>query len=151
MPSDQNYPTAPLTRRLAALAYDGLILIALYIILGGLLVTLISKLADGGDAMLRLSPATAASLFYIICFLYYSHSWRRGGQTVGMKSWRIKVISEYKPEVTLSQCMLRSAIGFFSILAAGLGFLWMLFNKKQQTWHDKASMTRVVYLPKNMD
>ncbi|MDK2779300.1 MAG: RDD family protein [Pseudomonadota bacterium] len=151
MPSDQNYPTAPLTRRLAALAYDGLILVALYIILGGLLVTLISKLAEGGDDMLRLSPATAASLFYIICFLYYSHSWRRGGQTVGMKSWRIKVISEYKPEVTLSQCMLRSAIGFFSILAAGLGFLWMLFDKKQQTWHDKASMTRVIYLPKNMD
>jgi uncharacterized RDD family membrane protein YckC len=144
----QNYPTANLGRRLAAMIYDGLILIALYIILGGLLVTAISS---GGDEMLRLSPATAMSLFFSISFLYYSHSWRKGGQTVGMKSWRLTLINDDGRPIQLSQCMLRSGIGFFSILAAGLGFWWMLFDKQQRTWHDIASVTRVVYAPKNME
>ncbi len=144
----QNYPTANLGRRLAAMIYDGLILIALYIILGGLLVTAISS---GGDEMLRLSPATAMSLFFSISFLYYSHSWRKGGQTVGMKSWRLTLINDDGRPIQLSQCMLRSGIGFFSILAAGLGFWWMLFDKQQRTWHDIASVTRDVYAPKNME
>ena len=144
----QNYPTANLGRRLAAMIYDGLILIALYIILGGLLVTAISS---GNDEMLRLSPATAMSLFFSISFLYYSHSWRKGGQTIGMKAWRLTLINEDGRPVQLSQCMLRSGIGFFSILAAGLGFWWMLFDKQQRTWHDIASVTRVVHAPKNME
>ena len=82
-----NYPTASLGRRFAAMAYDSLILIALYIILGGVLVSAITW-ATGAEQMIVLSHATAASLFYSISFLYFMHSWRKGGQTIGMKSWK---------------------------------------------------------------
>jgi len=147
--TDQNYPSASLARRLAAMLYDGLVLLALYILLGGLLVTAVSRMM-GSEEMVRLSPAMSMSLLFTLAFLYYSHSWRRGGQTIGMKAWRLKLISEYKPEVRLSQCMLRTAVGFFSLVILGLGYWWMLFDKKQRTWHDTASMTRVVFMPKEM-
>ncbi|PHS61841.1 MAG: hypothetical protein COB09_16610 [Thalassobium sp.] len=152
--SDQNYPTAPLTRRLAAMAYDGLVLIALYILLGGLLVTAVSKII-GSTEFVRLSPAMSMSVMFTISFLYYSHSWRRGGQTIGMKAWGLKLLNDNNKNsngrgIQLSQCMLRSGVGFFSLLFAGLGFWWALFDKQQRSWHDMASLTRMVYIPKNM-
>lgn len=147
--SAQNYPTAPLLRRLAAMLYDGLILMALYILPGGLLVTLVSKLM-GSEELIRLSPAMAMSYWFTIAFLYYTHSWRKGGQTVGMKAWRLKLINENPRPLQLSQCMLRTGVGFFSLMTAGLGFWWMLIDKQQRTWHDIASMTRVVHIPKEM-
>lgn len=145
-----NYPTASLARRLAAMAYDGLILIALYIMLGGVLVTAISW-AIGSEQMVVLSQATAASLFYTITFLYYMHSWRRGGQTIGMKSWRLIITTEDNTPVRLSHCILRSAVGLLSLAPLGLGFFWMLVDKKQRTWHDIASDTRIVYRAKGME
>ncbi|MAY14486.1 MAG: hypothetical protein CMI06_04020 [Oceanospirillaceae bacterium] len=149
--SDQNYPTAPLSRRLAALAYDALVLIALYIMLGGLLVTAVSKII-GSPEFVRLSPAMSMSVMFTICFLYYSHSWRRGGQTIGMKAWGLKLLNDNNKGtgIQLSQCMLRTGVGFFSLLFVGLGFWWMLFDKQQRSWHDIASLTRMVYIPKNM-
>lgn len=145
----QNFPTASLTRRLAAMLYDALVLLALYILLGGLLVTAVSKLA-GSEELLRLSPAMFMSLWFTFAFLYYSHSWRRGGQTIGMKAWRIRLITHGGEPVRLSHCMLRTGIGFFSLALAGLGFWWALFDTQQRTWHDMASLTRIVYMPKDM-
>ena len=149
--SDQNYPTAPFIRRLAALTYDALVLIALYILLGGLLVTAVSKII-GSEEFVRLSPAMSMSVMFTICFLYYSHSWRRGGQTIGMKAWGLKLLNDNNKGtgIQLSQCMLRTGVGFFSLLFMGLGFWWMLFDKQQRSWHDIASLTRMVYIPKNM-
>lgn len=147
--SDQNYPTASLLRRLAAMLYDGLILIALFIMCGFIIVVPYSL--STGKELGPLPASISYSLFFSVAFLYYSHFWRRGGQTVGMKSWRIKLVNENKGPIRLSQCMLRTAAGFFSMLIAGLGYWWMLFDKRQRTWHDMASLTRVVFMPKNME
>src|SRR5690606_41234976 len=93
----QNLPTASLTRRLAALLYDGLVILALYILLGGLLVTAISELQGSGQ-LVRLSPAMAMTLLFSFGFLYYNHPWRRGGQTIGMKAWcRRLVMADGRP------------------------------------------------------
>lgn len=147
--SVKNYPTASLLRRLAALVYDALIILAIYILPGGLLVTGLSAL-EGSEELVRLSPATALSLIFTISFLYYTYSWQRGGQTIGMKAWRIMLVNENPRTLQLSQCMLRCGSGFFSLVLFGVGFWWALIDKKQRTWHDMASLTRVVYMPKDM-
>lgn len=145
-----NYPTAGLLHRLLAMAYDALVLLALYIILGGLLFTALTQVS-GSEEMLRASPAQAATIFYTITFLYYMHSWRRGGQTIGMKAWRLYLTTEDNSPVRLSHCILRSGAGFFSLGIVGLGYFWMLIDKRQRTWHDIASLTRVIHKPKGVE
>ncbi len=145
----QNYPTAGLLRRLIAMAYDALVLLALYLVVGFVLVGILK--ATTGNWPGQFPASVSFSLFYSICFLYYMHSWRRGGQTIGMKSWGLYLITEDEKPVRLSHCILRSAAGFFSLVIFGLGFFWMLIDGKQRTWHDIASLTRIVYKPKNTD
>ena len=147
--SDQNYPTAPLYRRLAAMIYDSLIVFAL-IILAEFVMTGIYVATNGEPPGGNIPASIHYSVMFIICFFYYTHSWLRGGQTIGMKSWRIKLVSEYKPQMRISQCMLRTGVGFFSILVVGLGYWWALFDKRQRSWHDMESMTRIIYMPKGM-
>lgn len=148
--SAKHFPIAPLSRRMAALVYDGLILIALYIMAGFLIVAAI-KATNQGQFPGTLPAAVNFSLMFIIAFFYYSDSWRRrNGQTIGMKAWGIRLINENDGPIQLSQCMLRIGIGFFSLVTFGLGFVWMLFDKRQRNWHDMASLTRVIFIPKAM-
>lgn len=144
-----NYPTAGLLHRLLAMAYDFLVLIALYLT-SGLVVVGVTK-AVSGEWPGALPASVSFSLFYSITFLYYMHSWRRGGQTIGMKAWRIYLTTEDNSHVRLSHCILRSGAGFFSLAIFGLGFFWMLIDKRQRTWHDIASVTRIVHKPKGVE
>ena len=85
-----------------------------------------------------------------ITFLYFGYSWRRGGQTIGMKSWRLRIQNSESIETAISwrQCLIRYSVSIFSWLLAGLGFLWTLFNADHRSWHDLASNTRLIVLPK---
>lgn len=145
-----NLPTASLWRRLAALVYDGLVIIAL-LILAGFVVNGIYYASHNGEFTGALPGSVVMTMLFTICFFYYSHSWRKGGQTIGMKSWRIYLVNVEKKPIQLSQCMLRTGMGFFSIVVGGIGFFWALFDQQQRSWHDIASLTRVVYKPKSMD
>lgn len=145
-----NFPTASLWRRLAALAYDSLVVLALYILLG-FVINGLYYASHSGQFVGELPRPVAFSLLFCVCFFYYSHSWRKGGQTIGMKAWRLKLVNLEKKPIQLSQCMLRTGIGLFSLVIFGLGFFWALFDKDERSWHDMASLTRVVFLPKGMD
>ena len=103
---DQNFPTASLWRRLAALMYDSLVVIAL-LILVGFIIQAGYGLFNQGEPMGELPSQLVLSLIFCICFFYYSHSWRRGGQTIGMKAWRIKLVNLEPKPMQLSQYMLR--------------------------------------------
>lgn len=85
-----------------------------------------------------------------ITFLYFAYSWRRGGQTIGMKSWRLRLQSSESDgkEISWRQCLIRYSVSIFSWLLAGLGFLWILFSSQHRSWHDLASNTHLIVLPK---
>ncbi len=86
-----------------------------------------------------------------ICFLYFAYSWRRGGQTIGMKAWRLKIMQsdELGTKISWRQCAIRYLVAIGSWIAlGGLGFLWILFSKQHRSWHDLASKTHLIVLPK---
>lgn len=149
MNNDLNLPTASLWRRLAALAYDALVVLAILMLLALIINGIYA--AFQGEFPGEYPRPVVLTLIFTICFFYYSHSWRRGGQTIGMKAWRIKLVNDNPKPLQLSQFMLRTGIGFFSIILAGLGFWWALIDKQQRSWHDIASYTHVVFKPKGMD
>ncbi len=68
------------------------------------------------------------------------------GQTLGKMIMGIKVIDlKNRQHPTYLQAIVREPIGkFISGLFLGLGFLWMLWDSKKQTWHDKLANTVVI-------
>ena len=147
--SDVNLPSAPLWRRLAAMVYDLFNIIGISFLLGAILFFSVAQIFNNGEPVGALPFPVTASYFFIIIFFFYSTFWRRKRQTLGMKAWGLRIANELKPQhaMSIGQCMLRIAIGFFSIGLGGVGFGWALWDKQEKTWHDHASFTRIVFEP----
>ena len=133
-------------RRFACLTYDALILIALW-----MLAALPVVIAYNG-------PIPASSFLFqlyllAVTGLYFSWSWRHGGQTVGMRAWRVHLIQlESNPHQlsppSLAACITRYLASFLSSLFFCLGWLWAVGHPEAMTWHDLISKTRLVTRPK---
>ena len=134
---DKEYQSAGLFRRLAAILYDSLLIIAMWLITTLLLVAFIN---DGAALQ---GPLFQFGLYFEAC-LFYSYFWRLRGQTLGMQVWKIKLISPNLQTLSWQECFARLFFALVSVSMLGLGFLWMLFDPERLTWHDRASGTRVV-------
>lgn len=156
--SDSN-PQAPLEQagpisRLAALGYDsflifGLLVVPLFI-LTGLRERSAGLLTDGVVHDLPPIASRPVLLLYMICMVagFYYYFWRRNGQTLGMQAWRLRLDSHDGGRASPKQCLIRMAVGFVSLLCGGLGYWWIWLDRDGLAWHDRASGTRVVVLPK---
>jgi uncharacterized RDD family membrane protein YckC len=145
----QPAPTpAGLMRRLAAMLYDTLLLVAIAMVATGLLLPL-----TGGEAITAESPpalkAAYRALLLGIVFAFYGLFWTRRGQTLGMQSWRLRVEREDGGLLGWNDVLRRLAAALLSLLPLGLGFLWVLFDPGKRAWHDRLSGTRVVLVPKH--
>jgi uncharacterized RDD family membrane protein YckC len=87
-------------------------------------------------------------IFWVITlpasFFYFVYSWVKTGQTLGMKSWRIKI-----QNATYKTASIRFFASIFSWIIFGFGYFYVLFNKNNLSLHDKISNTFLIYLPKN--
>ena len=138
---DKEYQSAGLFRRLAAILYDSLLIIAMWLITTLLLVAFIN------DGTALQGPLFQFGLYFEAC-LFYSYFWRLRGQTLGMQVWKIKLISPSLQTLSWQECFARLFFALVSVSMLGLGFIWMLFDPERLTWHDRASGTRVVLLRK---
>lgn len=68
--------------------------------------------------------------------------------TLGMQAWRLRVQTLEGCPLTVKQSLIRCAVAWLSLLALGLGYLWVLFDKQRRSWPDIASNTQTVVLPK---
>jgi uncharacterized RDD family membrane protein YckC len=138
---------AGLLRRLGALLYDTLLLLAIFMIATALFLPL-----TGGEA-LTASRNPALELIYratllVLLTLYYGVAWTRRGQTLGMASWRIRVEREDGTRLDWGDTLRRIAAAAVSLLPAGLGFLWIAIDPRRRAWHDRMTHTRVVVVPR---
>ena len=142
--SDSENPPKPasLFRRLAALLYDSLLLLAVWFIATAILLPL-----NHGEAFKHNPYVTTYLLF--VSFFFYSWFWMHGGQTLGMRSWRLQLRNINPGPISLWQALLRFLVAIPSALLFGVGYLWMLVDKDKLTWHDRYSETRIVQLDKN--
>lgn len=134
-------PPAGFVRRLLAIVYDLILLLAvLYVAMGALL------LITAGAANQPGSPWLSAYLL-LVSFIFYGWFWTKGGQTLGLRSWRLRVEEGDGRPLTWGVAMLRFSLGLLTCLPLGLGFLWMLLDSERRTLYDRLSGTRVVLLP----
>lgn len=130
-----------LFRRLAAIFYDSILLIALLILFSIPWVMLAKNFDIQATWGLRLIAISLVVSFY----LYF---WRDRQQTLGMTTWRIKLVDSSGNKANTAQCITRLCAAVFSIGFLGLGYLWMIVDKDQMTWHDRLSKTELILLPK---
>lgn len=143
-PSPASLPAA-LGWRLLAAIYDLFPLLALWFATAALVL-----LARGGAPVPVGSLASRGEfgLMLLVGFAYFGLSWRRGGQTLGMRAWRLRLVATDGRVPGWSQLALRYVVAGVSLAAFGLGFAWSLFDRERRTWHDLASRTALVRLAK---
>ena len=136
------YQPAGLVRRLAALFYDSMLLLALLFIATALLLPF-----TDGEATRPNNPFYAMYLL-LISFFFYAWSWMHGGQTLGMRTWDLQLLPLNGNTITWWHLLLRFLVAMPSAAIFGLGYLWLLIDKDKLTWHDRYSETHIVVLPK---
>ncbi len=141
---------APLWRRFAALTYDSLIITAIALgysaLLTGASVWLLEAKADNYQPMFSGFLPTLGLILSLS--LYYGWFWRRSGQTIGMRAWRIQVVDESNQQLPPNwyQCIVRCAAGIPAFWLFGLGYWYKFMNPERACLHDKLSHTRVIQL-----
>ena len=134
--------TAPgLIKRLAVVIYDSLLLLAILFVATACLLPF-----TGGEAVPDEAYTKALYLFYLLAvsFAFYGWFWTHGGQTLGMKAWKVKVCRLDGGTVGWGRSLLRFLAAILSWAVCGLGFLWIVFRSDSAAWHDLWSKTRLV-------
>ncbi len=137
-------------RRLAAMFYDTILVMAV-LLMAMTLVVIPLDLIVGWDSVdkesLRLNPFYLAYLFCIMAGFHILF-WMRGGQTLGMRAWRLRVVRDDGEGLNFRDALLRYLSAILSWAALGLGFLWVLVDRDNLAWHDRLSKTRLVMIQK---
>lgn len=143
-------PPAGLIPRLAAMVYDLLLIISIAMLYGAVFLTFKHSVLE-----IELQPGQRATIgnvgffgMFVLVESFFWYFWCRGGQTLGMRTWRLQLRSTRGGEVSFSQALMRGLIAPFSLALLGLGYFWCLLDKQGATWHDRLSGTEVVRLPK---
>ncbi len=132
-----------LLRRVGAMLYDTLLMIAVLFI-----VTIPFIALRGGEPVESSSNFPYQITLAVIIFAFFVGFWSRSGRTLGMQSWGLRAETEAGQIPSVGQASIRFFAAILSWLPAGLGFLWQLWDKEKLTWHDRLSGTRLMHYPK---
>lgn len=152
---------APLWRRLVALAYDGLLYVAL--LMAGLVLAIpFVAFLVADDARTPLHNYVILQAYgFVVGAGFFGWSWTRGGQTLGMRVWRLQVRRLDGAPLRWPVAILRFAAGLVPVLAglwlgkqfgptaygaALLGYLPCLLSSRGQAFNDLIAGTEVVEL-----
>ena len=141
---------ATFLERVIAFVIDGVILS----IVGGIAGAIFSVLgalisgdgSNGTMVMVGSLLSLVGSLVQLVIYIAYDiYFWtNKNGQTPGKMIMKIKVVTVEGNALTVGNSVMR-VIGYFvSSFVCMIGYLWPLFDKDQQAWHDKIAKTYVV-------
>jgi len=129
---------ASLKRRLLSLIYESLVLAAI-LLAGTLPAVMLTRTWDHASARIALQLWLLA-----LCGLYYVRQWISAGQTLPMKTWRLRVVTRDGAPLTAARATLRYGFALISAFTLGLGFLWAFLDRDRQFLHDRLAGTRIV-------
>lgn len=134
-------PSAWLGRRFAAMLYDLFILIALWMATSALCIAL-----TGGHMDVTHPPWWQQIALLAVSAAYFVCSWIRGGQTIGMRAWRLKLNTADGAPLRAAVALTRFFLASLSLLLLGIGFWWALLDSRKLTAHDRICDTQVCKL-----
>jgi len=135
-------PPAPgLLRRMAIVCYDLLLLFGLLFFAGALVIV---PLGLGFGSEIQGHHLLFRLYLGLVILWFYCGFWVNGGQTLGMRTWRVRLVDVEGRTPSWRQALIRFAAAILSWAALGLGFLWVLVDRDRLAWHDRLSGTRLV-------
>jgi len=132
-------PATPgIGRRLLSLVYEALLLIAVVLLAGGIAAALTQIVGTASARFLTQIIVAAA------CPSYFVWQWHRGGQTLPMKTWRLKLAAYDGAPLTPRRGIYRFVIALLGLMLFGAGFLWALIDRDRQFLHDRLAGTKII-------
>jgi len=130
-----------LARRLMVILYDSFAVVAIAFLLTAIWVT-----GNSGEAI---TPGQIAYPIYLVslfitAWLYFAISWRKGGLTLGMRAWKVKLITENGSRISWGFSLLRFCTAWLGFIVFASGFILSLLRKDRACWHDLISKSRLV-------
>ena len=114
------------------------------ILLGVLIVASAVALPFGDVQKVALHDFWFTLWLLAVCFAYLGGCWRYGGMTVGMRAWKLTLVSADELFISWPRCLVRFVVGLISLCFFGLGIVWALVDKKNRCWHDLAAGTLLI-------
>lgn len=127
-----------LAPRLGAMLYESLVVFA--ILLVGFL---FPQIVLSGFGMTLAGKALWLHLFLVL-MVYFVWFWLNGGQTLPMKTWKLRLVDQSGSPPRPLQAVLRYFAAWPSIFLLGLGLIWALFDRDGQFLHDRIAGTRII-------
>lgn len=127
-----------LRRRLVCMLYEGLVVFSILLI-GFLLPQVV---LSGFGWVIGAKGLWTHVLFLLMA--YFVWCWLNGGQTLPMKTWKMRLVDESGKPLRPLQAILRYLAAWPSILFLGIGIVWALLDKDKQFLHDRIAGTRIV-------
>ena len=129
---------ASLGRRLLSLIYETLLLLAV------LMVGALPSVALDQDAERIIARPLFQLYVLALAGAYFIWQWLRGGQTLPMKTWRLRLVTREGGPLALRHGLQRYLIALAGSLMFGGGFIWALVDRERQFLHDRLAGTRIV-------
>ena len=126
-------------RYLAAIFYDLILVIAVYFVATAILLPF-----NQGEAIRSsfLFPVYLLS----VSFLFYGWFWTHGGQTLGLRAWKLRLVNHNQKDINWKQAFVRYLTACLAWLALGLGIFWRLWQKDHKTWQDLSSKSYIIHI-----
>ena len=126
-------------RRLAALLYEMLLVAAILAV-----AFLFPHILLGAFTKLQAPTIVIRIHFFLLLLVYFVWFWLNGGQTLAMKTWKLRLINAEGGRIRPAQAVLRYLAAWFSFGLFGLGVVWAFLDPERQFLHDRIAGTRII-------
>jgi len=127
-----------LGRRLVSMLYESLLVFAVAFFAG------VAFYSAGSEHLSGLVRHLFRIYLFLVFGIYFVTCWRRGGQTLPMQTWKMRLVRSDGRPVGVRQAVARYVLAWPSLLIFGAGVLWALFDRDRQFLHDRLAGTRIV-------
>jgi uncharacterized RDD family membrane protein YckC len=126
-------------RYLGAIFYDLILVIAVFFVATAILLPF-----NQGEAIHSsfLFPLYLLS----VSFVFYGWFWTHGGQTLGLRAWKLRLVNHKQNDISWKQALIRYLTAGASWLVFGLGIIWRVWQKNGKTWQDLSSKSSIIFV-----
>lgn len=81
---------------------------------------------------------------FLVVGIYFVGSWHHSGQTLAMKTWKLRLVGTGGARITLRQAMVRYVCAWPCLVLGGIGILHAPIDRERRFLHDRVAGTNIV-------